>query len=241
MPPDAANMPADPLPADPGAVRLEDLVPYSSEEKARVERESIGGAGAVPPAAWASRATAFLRRAGAVGMLPFFAGVGIFLLASGAYYFRGADPGGSSPGEASSLPGSSSAATAPSKPAYDVRDLRSYTPREAIAGDMFVITGTVKNVGKAPSRGIRVRATLFGKNRQVLVKQASIAGNYIDKRTLPHMARTAIDAHLAAARNGEGNGNHDIPPGKVLPFIVVCFEPPEKVESFEVLATDAEL
>jgi hypothetical protein len=220
---------------------MEDLVPFSSEEEVRVERDIIRGTGAVPPGARASRSTTFIRSAGAMGVLSFFAGLGIFLLVSGAYYFRGSDPGGKSPGEKSSFPGSSSAATALLKPAYDIQNLKSYTPREAIAGNLFVITGTVKNVGKAPSRGVRVRATLFGKKKEVLSKQASIAGNYIDKYTLLYMVRDAIEGHLAAARYDEGNGNHNVPPGTSLPFIVVCFEPPGKVESFEVLATDAEL
>ena len=219
--------PAPPSPAGQEALRLEDLVPYSPEEEERIERDLIAGKGAVRRAARGSRATKPIRSAGAMGMLAFFAGVGI-LLAIGAPNFRDSNPG------------SSNGATASLKPAYDVRNLESYTPEKGIAGNLFVITGTVRNVGKGPSRGIRVQATLFGKDNQVLLRQTSIAGNEIDKFFLPHMLRTTIEGQLAGARYEEGNGNHNVPPGNSVPFMVVCFEPPEKVERFEVLATDAE-
>ena len=105
---------------------------------------------------------------------------------------------------------------------------------------MFVITGTVKNVGNTASSGILVRAILFGKEGKVLMRQTAIAGNYLDKSTLRYMTRPAIEVHLAG-RSGEGTGNRDIPPGNSLPFTVVCFDPPEKVETFKVLATDIDL
>lgn len=239
--PAIVSKPAPPESANATGIRLEDLVPFVSEGEARSDQTTISGTGAVNRAAAETRSTTFKKRAWVTIMLSCVAGLGILLLASGAYYFGALDFLGRSLGKKSPNPRSSSAAPAPAKPAYDVLNLESYIPREAMAGDLFVITGTVKNVGKGPSHGIRVRATLFGKDNQVLIHQASIAGNYIDKFTLPHMMRSAIEGHLAAARFKAGNGSQDIPPGTSLPFIVVCFDPPGRVEYFEVLATDDDL
>lgn len=239
--PVVASKPAPPGAAGLEAVRLEDLVPFVPEGEVRAARNSSSVTGAVKRVSTEIRSTAFKKRPWAIGILSFFVGLGILLLASGAYNFGVSNPWERSAGKKSPIQRSSGAASVPLKPAYDVQNLDSYIPREAIAGNLFVITGTVKNVGKAPSRGIRIQATLFGKDKKVLVKQASIAGNYIDKFTLPYMMRTTIIGHLAAARYEEGSGNNNIHPGNSLPFIVVCFDPPGKVESYEVLATNAEL
>jgi hypothetical protein len=239
--PAIASTPVSQDPVGPKAIRMEDLTPHTPVAEVRAERDSISDTGPVKRVATAARSTTFNRRTRSMGMFSIFVCVGIFLLASGAYYFRGSNPWGKLPGMSSFFPGSPGAATGPLKPAFDVRNLESYIPQKAVAGNLFVITGTVKNVGKGPSRGIRVRATLFGMDGKALIKQESIAGNPIDKFTLPHMMRTAIEAHLASSRDEAGNGNNNIPPGKSVPFIVVCFEPPGGVESFEVRATDAGL
>ena len=237
--PAIADKPAAPAAAVTVTARLENLVPYPPEDEARAGGGGIGRTVAVNRVATATRSTTFKKTAWVIGILLFLAGVGILLFASGAFHFGDSNPEGGSPGRKSSLPGSSGAARASSRPVYDVQKLDSYMLREAIAGNLFVITGTVRNVGKSPSRGIRLRATLFGKDDKVLMEQASIAGNYLDKGTLPYMTRPAIDLHLAE-RSEEGTGNRDIPPGTSLSFVVVCFDPPEKVEKFKVLAADAD-
>ena len=88
------------------------------------------------------------------------------------------------------------------------------SPEKGIAGNLFVITGTVRNVGKGPSRGIRVQATLFGKDNQVLLRQTSIVVDENGKSILPYMKRAAIEEQLAIARYPEGNWNHNVPPGE---------------------------
>ena len=226
--PAVESNPVPPVPADHEAIHLEDLIPYSPEEEERIERDLRAGTNAMRRVARRSRSKKPQRSVWIMGMVAFFAGAGTLLFAIGAPKFRVSDPG------------SSNGATAFLKPAYDVRNLETYTPEKRIAGNLFVITGTVGNVGKGPSRGIRVQATLFGKDNQVLLRQASIAGNEIDKSILPHMKRAAIEKYLTAARYEEGSGNRNVPPGTSVPFMVVFFEPPEKVERFEVLATDAE-
>jgi len=247
VPPEAAAPPEPvstvPTPAPgtsgesaPSATRLEDLVPYSPGDGISPDRDATAGpdggkraAAIAPPGLPKGAGWSF-------GTLPIVAGLGILLLVGGAYYALTSNPGGSSPGRDSSSSGSADAAA---KPVYDVQNLKSFIPAEAIAGNLFVITGTVKNVGKVESGGIRVRATLFWKEKQVLMEQTAIAGNQIEEKSLRHMMRIAIEGYLAH-QDGEGTGNRKIPPGKSLPFMVVCFDPPGKVEWFEVLATDAD-
>ena len=57
----------------------------------------------------------------------------------------------------------------------------------------------------------------------------------IDESLIPHMSRIRIEGFLGM-RHGEGDVNRDIPAGKTLPFMVVFFDPPEGVESFQVKA-----
>jgi len=226
--PPVENNRAPPAPAGHEAIHLEGLVPYSPEEEERIERDLLAGTGAMRRVAGRSRSKKPQRSVWIMGMVAFFAGAGTLILAISGHHFRDSNRG------------STNGATTFLKPAYDVRNLESYTPEKRIAGNLFVITGTVGNVGKGPSRGIRIQATLFGKDNQVLLRQTSIAGNEIDKSILPHMKRATIEKYLAAARYEGGNGNRNVPPGTSVPFMVVCFEPPEKVERFEVLARDAD-
>jgi len=229
-------------PEMPAVTRLEDLVPFVPGGEVRTNRDAESGAGAVKNVAKKKRSTEGRIRAWATGVFAFFAGIGILLLlASVAYNIGVFNPWGKSPAKRPSLAWGANAAAATAKPEFEVRKVDAYIPVRAIAGNLFVITGTVKNVGNASSRGIRIQATLFGKDNQVLIQQASLAGNYIDKLIIPHMMRAAIEAHLAAARYEVGTGNYDIPPGDSLPFVVVFFDPPGKVESYKVLATNAEL
>ena len=227
--------------AGSGVPRLEDLVPFVPEGEVRSSRDTVGVAGAVKRAGEKKRSTALRIHAWATGVFAFFAGLGILLLlATGAHYIWGTfDPWVKSPAKEATIPRTSNAASAPAKPVFDVQNLDAYIPRNAIAGNLFVITGTVKNVGNASSRWIHIQATLFGKDNQVLIKQESIAGNHIDKFALPLMNRASIEG-LLASRDEAGAGNHALPPGNSLPFIVVCFDPPGKVESFKVFATNAE-
>jgi len=61
----------------------------------------------------------------------------------------------------------------------------------------------------------------------------------IDESLISHMSRVRIEGFLGM-RYGQGDVNRDIPAGKILPFMVVFFDPPEGVESFRVKAIEAD-
>jgi hypothetical protein len=142
-----------------------------------------------------------------------------------------------------SAPGNAARAVPPAdaegEPAYEIRDLESFHVDAFGGGKLFVIQGTVANVGKGPSRGILLRATLLGVDNQALVDNVVFAGNRVDNTTLRHADREVI-RKILTVRYGAGNANRDIPAGSSLPFMAVFFDPPAQFESFAVKAADAE-
>jgi hypothetical protein len=122
-------------------------------------------------------------------------------------------------------------------PVFDVQNLKGHLNEQATGERLYVIKGTVTNVGKTLSRGIRIQATLLGTDNQAIMQNETFAGNLIDESLMPHMNRVRIEGFLGM-RYGEGNANRDIPVGMSLPFMVVFFDPPEGIQSFTVKALD---
>jgi hypothetical protein len=170
---------------------------------------------------------------------------GILLLAGGAFFFRDTKPAQEllrkffSPSGSGNTARDVSTASAVEKPAYEIRDMKSSYAMTFIGGNLFVIQGTVANVGKGPSRGIRVQTTLLDKDNQALVNNTVFAANLVDNTMLRHANRAVIEGFLGL-RYGERNVNRDIPAGTSLPFMVVFFDPPGQLEYFTVEALDAE-
>lgn len=180
-----------------------------------------------------------IRRKPSPGRNILVAGLPILLLAGGILYLGITAAGQELLGRWFPSWGAVPQASAPAKPAYDVREMKSAVHKQAAAGNLFVVSGTVVNVGKGPSRGIDVRATLFGEDNKVLMENSSIAGNLIDEPTLRHMNRNPIEAGLKMEHRERGE-HRDILPGDSLPFMVVFFDPPGKIVSFTVRAVDAD-
>jgi predicted Zn finger-like uncharacterized protein len=170
---------------------------------------------------------------------------GILLLAGGAFFFRDTKPAQEllrkffPPSGSGNTARAVSTASDVEKSAYEINDMESSYAKTFIGGSLFVIQGTVANVGKGPSRGIRVQATLLDKDNQALVNSTVFAANLVDNTTLRHANRAVIEGILGW-RYGERNVNRDIPAGKSLPFMVVFFDPPGQVEYFTAKALDAE-
>jgi Protein of unknown function (DUF3426) len=179
------------------------------------------------------------RRKPSPGRNILVAGLSILLLAGGVLYFGTTEAGQELLGKWFPSWGSAPQATAATRPAYDVRELKSTAHEKAFAGNLFVVGGTVVNVGKGASRGIQMRAALLGGDNQVLMENSSLAGNLIDEPTLRYMNRNPIEVYLKMEHR-EGGEHQNILPGKSLPFMVVFFDPPGKIGSFTVHAVDAD-
>jgi len=167
--------------------------------------------------------------------LFFAAMISILLLAGAAFYFVDGNFGG----KLSANPTPGRARSAPENAVIDVGNLEGYLNKKASGETLYVVKGTVTNVGKALRSGIRIEATLLGKDNQAIVKNGTFAGNVIDDSLISHMSRDRIE-NILGMRYGDGDVNRDIPGGKTLPFMLVFFDPPEGVESFRVKAIDTE-
>ncbi len=124
-------------------------------------------------------------------------------------------------------------------PVYEIRDARGFSGRTTAEESFFVVRGTVVNVGKGASGGIRVRASLSNVDNVAVLEGESFAGNLINEELLPHMSPLRIKEFLGK-RFGEGNSNRSIPAGESLPFMVVFFDPPDPVGTFSAMAMDAD-
>lgn len=162
----------------------------------------------------------------------------ILLLAGGAFYFGTTKSGQDMLGKLFAGWGSGRTGSAPARPVYDIRDVKWHVEKGSAAGNLFVIKGSVANVGNAPSAGIRIQATLLGKDNEALAEKAAFAGNLIDETSIGKMDRVGIEGVLST-RLGEGNVNREIPKDKALPFMVVFFDPPGGIEAVKVTAIDA--
>lgn len=170
--------------------------------------------------------------------LFFAAAIFVLLLSAGAFYYVEYVDGNS--GRKLSGPVVPvHAQNASEQPVFDVRNLKGDLNKQDTGERLYVIKGTVTNVGKTASSGIRIQATLLGKDNQVIMQNETFAGNLIDESLMPHMNRVRIEGFLGM-RYGEGNANRDIPVGTSLPFMVVFFDPPEGIQSFTVKAIDVE-
>lgn len=166
----------------------------------------------------------------------FLAGViSTLLLAGGTVFFVD----GNSDRKVSGDINPARARSAPENAVFDVGNLKGYLNDQASGKPLYIVKGTVTNVGKTLSSGVRIEATLLGKDNNAIVKNGSFAGNVIDESLISHMSRERIE-RILGMRYGELDVNRHIPAGKTLQFMVVFFDPPEAVESFRVKTIDAD-
>ncbi len=117
-------------------------------------------------------------------------------------------------------------------------DLNWFTDNAFDGTTFFAVTGTVTNLGKVVSDGIWVRATIMGKDNQVIAQKDVFAGNQLDNTTLRHTKRDIVDSFLSRMAE-EGTANREIAAGDTLPFMAVFYDPPERVYSVVVKAISA--
>jgi len=162
----------------------------------------------------------------------------ILLLAGAALYFGTTKSGQDLLGKLFAGWGSSRTGSSPARPVYDIRDVKWYVDKSSAGGSLFVIKGVVANVGNAPSAGIRIQATLLGKDNEALAEKTAFAGNLLDEGAMRRMERAEMEG-VMSNRFGAGNVNKEIPPGKALPFMVVFTDSPGQIETFMVKAVDS--
>jgi len=92
------------------------------------------------------------------------AAISILLLAGGTFYIVDGNSGRKSSGNVIPV----RARSAPEHAVFDVGNLKGYLNKQASGEPLYVVKGTVTNVGKVLNRGIRIEATLLGKDNQAI-------------------------------------------------------------------------
>ena len=192
-------------------------------------RESAGEAPASPaPESLRPRSSAVP----AVAVAVLLAAVGYLgLTTSGRKTLEGAVPG------IGALWGGKPAATA--APRYDLRSVIGYYESGVASPKILVIKGQVANLSTVEKSGIRIHAALLDNTDAVLVQQAVYAGNVLTGEEIRKGNRDTLSKALGN-RFGEGLANINVAPGKAIPFMVVFFDAPAKMESYKLEAKDGE-
>ena len=213
--------------------RLEDLFAHPPTYE-----DSVRGNPAKETAEPEPRRKAPSRRASSRSTLPILFVLCVLLLAAAALYFGIPKSGHDISGNLFAGRGSSRTGRAPARPTYDIRNVKWSFEKETVGGTLFVVKGEVTNIGEGPSGGVGIRATLLGKDNQAIAEKTAFAGNVLDEASMRRMDRPAIEGAMSN-RFGQGDVNREIPPGKVLPFMVIFFDPPLEIDAVMVKADDA--
>ncbi|MGB7630224.1 MAG: MJ0042-type zinc finger domain-containing protein [Candidatus Deferrimicrobium sp.] len=188
-----------------------DLSPHPAEESIVAPEETAEDSSARPP--YARFRTP----------LMMIAGLWILLLALGTLYFANGESGKKLFDKWFPLQGSKNTGSTAANPVYAIRDVKSHMEKGISGESLYIIQGTVANVGKGPGHGIRIQVTLLGKENKARTKTAVFVGNLIDNTMLLHMNRGGMDGTLGV-QDGQEWVNRDFPAGTSLPFMVVYFD-----------------
>jgi len=119
-----------------------------------------------------------------------------------------------------------------------LEDVKQYFVENDKMGKLLVIEGKATNKSKLPKKMIKIRATLLSKNGRVISRKTIYAGNTLSLYQLQMFTQKEIEESLSS-KIGILTKNKNIPPGKSVPFMVVFYNPPEKVSEFTLQITQA--
>jgi hypothetical protein len=145
----------------------------------------------------------------------------------GTDYFDKWIAGWKAPGKAGAV-----AERSAGRPIYEIRDVNWFSDNSFDGGVLFAVTGSVTLRGGDVSDGIRISATILGRDNTVISEKTVFAGNFLDNTTLRHTKADVVDSFLS--RGVEDGGRREIHEGDTLPFMAVFFDPPERVYSVAV-------
>lgn len=116
---------------------------------------------------------------------------------------------------------------------FDIANLIGYYETNRNEGKVFVIKGNVVNLSKTVASGIVLKGQLLGVRNRVLEEKKVYAGNPLDNKMLRNSSKKSIEEALQN-KLGKNLSNIDIQPGSSVPFMVVFFDLPEKIEAYKV-------
>lgn len=118
----------------------------------------------------------------------------------------------------------------------DVKDIsleniRQYFVTNDKIGQLFVIEGQAVNNFQTPKSMIKLRASLYDAQGQVVVEQDFLCGNLASLFQLQVSSQEELESTLQS-RLGILTTNKHVEPGSYTPFMAVFFNPPETVQEF---------
>ena len=102
------------------------------------------------------------------------------------------------------------------------------------AGRLFVINGKARNDYNHPRSQIRIKSNLFAKGKQMVGSETVFCGKVLTNLDLNRMAIAEIQQQLRAPNTGASNSNIDVPPGGIVPFMVVFSNLPSDLDEFTI-------
>ncbi len=134
----------------------------------------------------------------------------------------------------------------PVQPAEDrvsklgVRNMRQYTiPNEKI-GQITVVEGNVANGFDEPRELIRLELTLYDAQGNPMASKSQLAGTQVSLFQLQILGETELEQALTNKLDILAK-NTNVPPGGMVPFMLVIYNPPEEAVDFSVQIVDAKI
>jgi predicted Zn finger-like uncharacterized protein len=121
----------------------------------------------------------------------------------------------------------------PPKPVLDEPSIKGRFVSNKSAGDLFIITGKVKNPSNEAVSYIRVKGTLMKKNNTKAGTLIAYCGNIIPEETLKTGNISDITKQMGV-KQGNQNTNVNIKPGTSVMFMLIFSNLPEDLSNFTV-------
>lgn len=101
----------------------------------------------------------------------------------------------------------------------------------ATAGRLFVISGKARNDYDSPRSQIEIRGSLLAKGKRPVGSETVFGGNVLTDLDLSRLGIDEIKQRLGL-KTGANDANVDVPPGGLVPFMVVFDNLPPDLEEF---------
>jgi hypothetical protein len=165
--------------------------------------------------------------------------LGLLLLGIGGLAYFGSRAGERNPGKAAVSGSGTTGVSSVSGDRYGFERIETYYSRSKESGNLFILKGRVAEAGEVAGKGrIRVHATLLNPDNRLIAEKTVYAGIMVPNEVLLHQDRASIEQALSG-NGGEAPGK-GIPPDGTVPFMVVFFDVPKNISSYQLTADKAQ-
>jgi hypothetical protein len=161
--------------------------------------------------------------------------LGIFLLGFGGLGYIGFPSRERKPDIAAVSASVETGVSTPSVGRYEFEMIETYYCRNRESGNLFILKGRVADAGGAAGNGrIWIRARLLNADKKTVAEKTVYAGVMVPDKVLLELDRISIEQALSGS-GGEAPGKRT-PPDRPIPFMVVFFDAPRNVISYQLAA-----